>query len=55
MELKVAIKAPTNAEENNYETLTREIGNAATELLALCDGDLKLALRYLEASHEANW
>lgn len=55
MELIAATETPTNAEEKNKETLTREIGNAATELLALCDGDIKLALEYLEASHEANW
>lgn len=33
----------------------REIRNTARELLALCDGDFKAALRHLEISYEDNW
>lgn len=55
MALKAAQKQPRNAEEDKDELMTREIRNAATELLAVCNGDMKLALRYLEASYEANW
>ncbi|MCE9553896.1 MAG: hypothetical protein K8T91_11050 [Planctomycetes bacterium] len=55
MELIAATQTLSNAEEKNNEKLTREIENAATELLALCDGDIKRALSYLEASYEVNW